>query len=407
MTPAKRRILFIDKEPRVLAGLRRALHSEREVWDMVFTESPQLALEAFDQAPFDVIVTDVRMSGGDDELLRDIMSRYPSTVRIVLSSEAQRETMLRAVGPMHQYLAKPCDPDTLKATLARACALNDLLTNERLRRLVTRMERLPSLPSLYFDIMEELRAPDPSAKRVGEIIAKDLGMSAKVLQVVNSAFYALRQQISSPAHAVVLLGLDSIRILVLSLHVFQQFETLPVRCLSLRSLWRHSILVATAAKRIVDLETADPRAADRAFMAGLLHDVGKLVLAVNLPREYGTAMHRAEANRIALHEAESEVLGATHAEVGAYLLGIWGLPDTIVMATAHHHNVSDGARGAFGPLAAVHICDVLITEITPLARIGARPAMDTRYVAELGLLDHLPRWRDVARETVAQERGVW
>jgi len=405
--PTKRRILFIDEEPRVLAGLRRALYSERDAWEMVFAQSPQPALEAFDEAPFDVIVTDIRVPGDDGELLRGIMSRYPSTVRIVLSSEAQRETMLRAVGPMHQYLAKPCDPDTLKATLARACALSNLLTNERLRRLVTQMERLPSLSSLYFDIMDELRSPDPSAKRVGEIIAQDLGMSAKVLQVVNSAFYALRQQVSSPAHAVVLLGLDSIRILVLSLHVFQQFESLPVWRLPLNALWRHSILVAMAAKRIVDRETADARAADRAFMAGLLHDVGKLVLAVNLPKEYGAAMDRAEVRHIALHEAEAEVLGATHAEVGAYLLGIWGLPDTIVMATAHHHSVRGSEERTFGPLSAVHICNALVSEVTHLARIGARPTIDERHVAELGLLDRLACWRDVVQETVTLEKGIW
>lgn len=405
--PAKPRILFVDQEPRALAGLRRALYGERDVWDMVFAESLQPALEAFDQAPFDVIVADTPVSGEDDALLMGVMARYPSTVRIVLSGEAQRETMLRFMGPMHQYLAKPCDPDTLKATLARACALSNLLTNDRLRRLVARMERLPSLPSLYLDIMEALRAPDPSAKRVGEIIAQDLGMSAKVLQVVNSAFYALRQQISNPAHAVVLLGLDSIRILVLSLHVFQQFEAMPVQRLSLKVLWRHSILVATAAKRMVQLETADSRAADHAFMAGLLHDVGKLVLTVNLPKEHAAAVKRAEASHIALHEAEAEMLGATHAEVGAYLLGIWGLPDTIVMATAYHHHIRDGDPHGLGPLVAVHICNALISEALPLAQVGAKPALDVQYIAELGLLDRLPRWRELARETCAQDSQLW
>jgi len=404
---ARRRILFIDEEPRVLAGLRRALYGQRDEWDMVFTDSAQPALASFDQTPFDIIVTDMQMPGANGELLREVMSRYPNTVRIDLSSESQRETMLRAVGPMHQYLAKPCDPETLQATLARACALKDLLANERLRCLVTQMERLPSLPALYLDILEELRAPDPSAKRVGEIIARDLGMSAKVLQVVNSAFYALRQQVSSPAHAVVLLGLDSIRILVLSLHVFQEFESLPVRRLSLKSIWRHSIMVATTAKRVMELETADARAAEHAFMAGLLHDVGQLVLAVNLPKEYTEVARRAETGKICLHEAEAEVLGATHAEVGAYLLGIWGLPDTIVMATAHHHHPPAGDERSLGPLAAVHACNALLHEISPLARIGARPKLDVEYLAELQLLDRLPRWREIVQQTVSQERDIW
>ena len=396
------RILFIDQEPRVLAGLRRALYSQSDEWDMVFAESPEPVLSSFDQAPFDVIVADTQVPGANEALLGEVMARYPSTVRIVLSSAPQRETMLRAVGPMHQYLAKPCDPDALRATLARACALSNLLTNERLRRLVTQMERLPSLPSLYLQITEELCSPDPSAKRVGEIIARDMGMSAKVLQVVNSAFYALRQQISSPTHAVVLLGLDSVRVLVLSLHVFQQFEALPVQRLSLKSLWQHSIFVATAAKRAMELERADPRAADQAFMAGLLHDVGKLVLAVNLAKEYTSVIHRTEAEGITLHEAEREVLGATHAEVGAYLLGIWGLPDTIVMATAHHHQPGASGERTLGPLAAVHACNVLVGELAPLESIGGRAALDEEYLSTLGLLGHLPRWREVVRDTIAQ-----
>jgi HD-like signal output (HDOD) protein len=362
---AKHRILFIGREPRVLAGLRRALHGTRDAWDMVFAETPHLALTAFDEAPFDVVVTDVSVSEDEGEMLRELMARYPATVRIVLSSEARREAVLRTIGPVHQYLTMPCDSRTLKATLARACALSNLLSNARLRSLVTQMERLPSLPSLYSDILEELHAPDPSAKRVGEIIAQDLGMSAKLLQVVNSAFYTLRQQVTSPTHAVVLLGIDSIRILVLSLHVFQQFEALPVRHLSLNALRRHSILVATAAKRLVERQVADPQTGEQAFMAGLLHDIGKLVLTVNLPQEYAATIRCAEANALELVEAEAETLGATHAEVGAYLLGIWGLPDTLVTATAHHHHIRDGGEATFGPLTAVYVCNALVSEITP------------------------------------------
>ena len=147
MTPEKR-ILFVDDEPNVLSGLRRMLRSMRREWFMAFAHSGLEALAMLDDTPFDIVVTDMRMPGMDGAaLLKQVMHRHPKTVRIVLSGQADREEILRAVGPIHQYLSKPCDAETIKATLTRACALDGLLPDDHLKELISKMETLPSLPS--------------------------------------------------------------------------------------------------------------------------------------------------------------------------------------------------------------------------------------------------------------------
>jgi DNA-binding NtrC family response regulator len=154
----KRRILFVDDEPNVLSGLRRMLRSMREEWDFEFAGSGREALEVMQRTAVEVIVTDMRMPGMDgSQLLDEVLQRHPQVVRIVLSGQSDTETVLRSVRPTHQFLSKPCDAETLKATVARACALRDLMAEPSLKDLVSRISTLPSMPSLYLEVVKELR----------------------------------------------------------------------------------------------------------------------------------------------------------------------------------------------------------------------------------------------------------
>lgn len=397
-----KRVLFVDDEQRILDGLRRMLHSMRHDWDMSFAISGPVALDVMAADPYDVIVTDMRMPGMDGaELLKEVMNQHPQTARIVLSGQADRETVLRAVGPTHQYLAKPCPPEALKATLARAAALSELLANQKLRRLISRMETIPSLPILYAKIVDELQSPDVSMGAVGQIVSDDMGMSTKVLQLVNSPLFGLRQRVSSPSQAVVLLGLETIRALVLSAHVFSRFDLSRLRSSSLNILWDHSIMVGAFARRIANVESSDQTSVDHAFTAGLLHDVGKLVLATNLPNEYRSALIRVLRERISLLEAEESTFGVTHAEVGAYLLGLWGLPDSVVTAAAFHHSPSGHPSTHFDPLTAAHVANGLAHEQRPKQKKRrADSEIDEAYLTTLGLCARLPVWRKICQDDV-------
>lgn len=387
----KKRVLFVDDEPLVLAGLRRMLHGMRKEWDMVFVQSGAEALTFMEDNAVDVVVSDMRMPGMNGaQLLNEVMKRFPRTVRLILSGHADQDLILKCVGSTHQYLSKPCDPEALRATVSRAIGLETSLKNERLQRLIARMENLPSIPSLYMEIVETINDPRASLVAVSDIIAHDIGMTAKILKLVNSAFFALRREISSPNQAVAYLGLDTIKSLVLSLNAFSQFESRQLEDLCLTTLWNHSLSTAAAAKRIAQVEGAGQKIADEAFVSGLLHDAGKAALAFNFPEEYGQALRDAEDHQVDRLGAEQCAFGATHADVGGYLLGLWGLPVPVVEAIALHHQPALTTDKTFTPLTAVHVANAL-------AHAGEEtepsPAVDWEYLAELGLGDRIDVWR--------------
>jgi HD-like signal output (HDOD) protein len=368
----------------------------RHEWNMEFACGGAEALAILGIHHFDVVVSDMRMPGmSGAQLLTEIRHRHPHIVRIILSGYADEELTLKSLGPAHQFLSKPCRAEAIKSTVSRACALRDLLGNEKLQLLVSQMQSLPSLPTLYIKLTEELAAAESSLKKVGDIISQDLGMTAKVLQMVNSAFFGVRRHISSPTEAVGLLGLDTIMTLVLTIQIFSQFEDECLANFSPAALWAHSLQVGLFAKRLSQAAGQGGEVVKDAFTAGLLHDAGQLVLAANLPRQFAESLELAQAEKLSHHEAERQVFGATHSEVGAYLFGLWGLPQSIVEAVAYHHRPADCVAEGFGPLTAVHVGNALERETQALPPEWCFAALDMDYLAKLGLADRLPEWRDL------------
>src|SRR5579862_4385707 len=181
----KKRILFVDDEPLMLDALRRVLRPLNAEWDMAFVESGQKALELIAQVPFDGIIADMRMPGMNGaELLAEVWKRAPKTVRLILSGHADPDLILECVGTAHQYLSKPCKTKDLQAAISRASDLELSLRDENLRRLVSRLESVPSIPSLYVEIVEKLQDPLVGTDEIGEIVLKDLAMTAKILKLV-------------------------------------------------------------------------------------------------------------------------------------------------------------------------------------------------------------------------------
>jgi HD-like signal output (HDOD) protein/CheY-like chemotaxis protein len=399
----KRRILFIDDDPMILQGMQRQLHGMRHEWDMEFANSGAAALALLEKSRFDVVVSDMRMSGMNGaELLNEVMKRYPQTVRLILSGYADQDLVMKCVGSTHQYLSKPCEPDALRAAITRATTLDLSLQDGPIRKLVGQMDRLPSLPKLYVELVDALGDPDIPFEEVASIIARDIGMTAKILKLVNSAFFGLGHSIASPAEAVAYLGQETVKSLVLSMHVFSQFDSTKLWGLSMDALWQHSLCTATAAKRIVVTARADPKLVDEAFVAGMLHDTGRLVLVTNLTDQYTRAVQLARDNQIELYEAERQVFNTTHAEVGGYLLGLWGLPVPVVEAITFHHCPARSASKTFCPLTAVHVANALVQEQSTVCEGVVPSQLDLEYLQSLGLSDHLNAWREAVHETVSQ-----
>ncbi|MBW1959067.1 MAG: HDOD domain-containing protein [Deltaproteobacteria bacterium] len=396
----KKQILFVDDEPLILQGLKRMLRGLRSEWDMTFVQSGAEALEKMVGAPFDVIVSDMRMPEMDgSQLLDTVKHRYPNMVRVVLSGHSEEEMIMKTVKSAHQFISKPCNAETLKSTISRMFALREVLTQEGLKRLVSRIESLPSLPSLYTQVVELIQSPNSSIKKIGEVISKDLAMTAKILQLVNSAFFGIPRQISNPAQAVGLLGLDTVKALVLTIGIFSKFEQKQLAHFGIETLWNHSIKTGAIAKKVADKESADKHLSDNAFMAGLLHDVGKLVLVANVPDKYEEVIETIKDQNITLNQAEQLVFGATHADVGAYLTGLWGLPDAIVEAVAFHHRPEICLSNDMIPLTFVHIADGLehhgngtLSMEAPILKI------DYGYLQKLGWVEKIPEWLKTCAE---------
>jgi HD-like signal output (HDOD) protein/ActR/RegA family two-component response regulator len=382
------RLLFVDDDERTLSGYRRMLRPYRSDWEMTFVESAAAALHEIASATFDVVISDVQMPGMDGvELLETIADHHPEVIRIILSGRTGEETTRRATGVAHQYLAKPCSAEQLRDTVQRSAGIRATLSRPDLVRAVAATKTLPSAPTLYHDLTAELRSADPSLGRVSGIVRRDPGMSAKLLQMVNSAFFGLRRRVTDVHQAVTLLGTDTIAALALSVHVFATANIPATLRTHFDAMWNRALTVATTSKELMTHADIDPRVADEAFLGGLLHDCGKLVLITNFADEY-RAMLEAGGD----WQSEAARFGADHAAIGAHLLSLWGLPDTIVEAVAFHHRPMESPSSTFSPLTAVHAAVAL--EDRP--ERAAQPAWDVAYLDAAGQLGSLAAWVEIA-----------
>jgi HD-like signal output (HDOD) protein len=397
----KKRILFVEDNPLLLQMYAMMLDDERDVWDVVTAGDARQAMALIDDSVFDVVVSDMHLREENGiELMAEVKKRSPASSRIILAGYSDQEEFSRSMDATHQFLAKPFDVKTLKATLARIAGLDAFLKNERIKALASQLNALPSFPSLYVEIMKELNAEDPSIENITAVISLDPSMTAKILQVVNSAVFGLAHKISSPAEAVMYLGIGMVRSLAISAHIFSRFDRTHLKGMSVSQLWEHSMKSALLARSIMRLEKAEASDVEDAYTAGMLHDIGKLMLADNLPAHYKLAVELAGERQISLHEAEFEIFGATHAGAAGYLLGLWGLPAPIVEAVAFHHSPHDSNLPKFGPLAAVHAADVLEHQLSKAKTCGIPAKLEGAWLSAIGLQSRFDAWRSEAEKPV-------
>jgi HD-like signal output (HDOD) protein len=402
----KKKILFVDDEPMILQGLQRMLRSMRDEWEMVFVDGGERALEAMAGNPFDVVVTDMRMPVMNGaQLLMEVRRRHPMTVRLILSGHADNDLVAQCLGVAHQYISKPCDPEQLKTMIQNACLIGDDRVTGSVKALLGSIDRLPCMPEVFKELEQALADPDANARRVGEIIQQDMGMTAKLLKIVNSAFFGLRRTISSPFEAVTYLGIDTVKALVLVNSIFERAEPIHTRHLGLDDLWHHSLATANAAKAIALTQGSSRQQAEDIFVGGVLEDVGILVLAGNFPEAYDRAAEVLLAEHLLLTTVEQEEFAVTHAEVGAYLLGLWGIPAPVLQIVSLHHSPQRIKEPGFSPALAVYAADILVGEQggNPLFRTGR---FDPATLHRLGLADRIEAWRQAIHELPGEHGGT-
>jgi putative nucleotidyltransferase with HDIG domain len=395
-----KRIIFVDDDVNIGQGIKRMLHPMRNEWAMVFCTSGEEALATFeDMGTFDIIVSDMHMSGmGGYELLKTVLEKYPETIRFCLSGSASAKTMIKTAAIVHQFLTKPCDPLHLLGLIIRAFELRDKLSDKRIQSILMDVGGVPSVPAIYNQIKRAMEDPDVSVQMVAELIEIDAGLSSKILQIVNTADMGLAQRVTNVIQAATLLGLENIRNLVLMAEVFQPADvsTMPDN-FNLDTLWNHCLQVAKYAKKVAEIQSIDKKIAEDSFTAGLLHDIGQIILANKRPDDFGRAIRESIEEQIPLLDKEKEILGATHAEIGGLLLELWGLPDPIVEAITFHNDPSLSSQAEFSALTTLHVANYFCEDKDSDIVVDAQ-GIDTVHLEEIGLLSQLEKWYDICHE---------
>jgi len=390
------RILFVDDEPMLLKGLERSLRDMRNEWEMQFVPGGLEALEAMSQAPFDVVISDMRMPGMDGaQLLDQVRIRFSQTVRMVLSGQSDKAAVFRAIRPTHQYLSKPCDIEELKQKLKCALALRDVLDSAELKQRVSQMESVPSLPALFQAIRMQLESAHPNLPEAADTVSRDPGMTAKLLQLVNSDFLGTASSLSCPRQALSIIGLDNLRSLVLSGGLFSELSAALAE--KLAPVWRHLYTSARFAQAIARSEQASETMVQACYAAGLLHDIGWIVLGSTYGDEFDGLCSRLNQD-MAVEKREEEVFGSAHGPAGAYLLGLWGLSDPIVEAVATHHAPRKVNPTTFCPLLAVHVAEHWDRQWHGAPGFAEEDGIDEDLLAQIGLQERLPVWKEKCRE---------
>jgi HD-like signal output (HDOD) protein/ActR/RegA family two-component response regulator len=388
------RVLFVDDDACILGGLADSLRRRPSGWEARFALGGEAALDVISAQRFDVIVSDLSMPRVDGvAVLTRAREVQPDAARIVLSGGAERGAALATARVAHRYIAKPFREEDVRAAVERAWRLRSLLRDEGWRRAAGGVMALPSCPRIYTELSELMADPETTAADAAAVLERDVAMTAKVLQLVNSAFFGLGRRIARIPEAIHYLGLNTLRAVVLHAGAFEAFAPArPIEGFDIGALQRRSYLAARIAQRIAP----DQPTREDAFTASMLHGVGLLVLAQSDPYELGELIAAARERSAPLHTVEYEWRGSSHAELGAYVLGMWGLPDPIVEGVAHQYRAERLVAPGLDIALVAHVASVLAAELVPDAVAASAGGLDEATLAAAGLAGSAAAWRTLA-----------
>jgi HD-like signal output (HDOD) protein/ActR/RegA family two-component response regulator len=386
----RRRIIFVDGPSRDLRDLASTLAGRDPRWDTRVLESGRAALESIAPQPCDALIVDLHLNDMPGaELARQTLAHLPQIHRVLMADLGDPAALFGCVGSVHQFLTKPCEAQRLETVLDRAFAFQVWLPNQAVRSLIGHIPNVPTATTHYQAVVHELRLETPSIERVASFIALDPAMAAKILQLANSAAYGPALDEADPITATRELGLTNTRGALLLGHSYSDFTEAAETGFSPELLQQHAHRTSQLARVIAEAEHVGHRQVQQAATAGLLHDLGKVALAVNLPKQYSQSQALARTGQLTDWEAEQEVFGASHAEVAACLLALWNLPPAVIEAVAMHHLPTRFLTQSFSLLTAVHVANAF-DHVDSLE--AARDRLDLAYLKELHLDHRLPAW---------------
>jgi putative nucleotidyltransferase with HDIG domain len=386
-------VLFVDADRRVHQSLRRIVVARNLPFDLFYATSSAQARQILSARICDVIVSDANLPDMEGSgLLAQVQERWPMSLRILMTEEGGMRVISSLLASAHQLLTKPATPECLLNTILAALRLRFLLMDSRLREIVHRLEHLPVVPAVYTALTRELQRENCSNQSVAEIVSRDMSLTTAILKVVNTPFFGLSRRVDEPLQAVNILGANLVRGLVLSEGVLRPQDPDMYPGFNTEQLWGHCLLTARCCRAVMRQECPTGPAVEDAFLAGLLHDVGKIVLAEGCPEDYVGILKESQARNVPLALVEAETLGVTHAQIGAYLLGLWGFSESVVIAIAQHHGPVPGS-----PLsllsAVLHVVDVSLHDCYVRASGYAPHDPDEQLLDLAGGTDTRERWK--------------
>lgn len=341
------------------------------------------------------------------ELLRKVRQTYPGLGRILITHPLKSFEAGHAAEVAHRCLPLSYSEAALHEAVDRAIRAEQLLTQPRLRDYISSLGHLPSFPAILSDLDEALRSETAGIKEVSEIVQRDPGVSTKILQLVNSAYFGLfSHNFFTLKEAVNLLGLRTIRDLVLTAQLFEAMPQTPQwRGFSFEQLQERSVIVSQLAADICRDAGYDRTMQAQARLAGLLQDVGMILLAMGDGAQYHQVMIRAQELNQPLYVVEKMLLGATHAQAGAFLLDRWNLAPEMVHAVLFHHVPAASGDTAFSALTAVHVADSLLPPLFNAMGVNLGGRLSRDYLTSIGVIDQLPKWEMAAHEVARALRN--
>ncbi|WP_027720911.1 response regulator [Maridesulfovibrio zosterae] len=399
-------ILFVDEDKSQLDTLNKMISPMENRWKTSYACSADEVLNELQTRPFDVVATDLNIMGYEsDTLLSEIKRRQPGAIRFIISESISSENYLQFVNYAHQFITKPCTSAELIGQIKKSLRLKNIFLNERAAKAIASIEKLPSMPDIYHKLERELKKEDVVISDIGKLIGEDISMTAGLLKLVNSPFFGLFSKVTSPEKAVTLLGLDTLKGLVLGMHLFNSKGSEKID-FSIKELGKHCQYTGLLGRSIIKAEGGSNDAAENTFLAGFMHDIGKLVLSTSFTDEYATILCIVREADIPIQEAEKDILGFTHAEVGAYLLAIWGFNEEVVEAVYCHHNPYKLGSTDLSPAVAIHVANSFEHELRVTNANYAPHLLNAQWLEQNGFSDKIVGWLQLCAEQMEEAIGV-
>ncbi len=387
------KILFVDDSSAVLDMLKKMVTGMNNDWKVQYAMGGTDAVALLDLERFDVVVTDLQMPDINGvKLLKYIQKRFPEIIRIVFSASLTKELVMEVASFTHRFILKPCGIEKLSQTIENTLFIHNDLDNKKIQKVLIKTSSIPSLPKVYNELMDRIDDEMFSLRDAATLISSDIGMSANILKQINLLGYG--DEITSVNQAVILLGLNSIKAIALSAHIFSKMEPVDIPHFSFEELVRHSMLTAHFAKEITLLETNDEKMAETAFVAGVLHDLGTIILVLNFPGKYAEVLERVHTSNRPITEVERNLIGVTHGEIAGYLLALWGFRESVTSAVAFHEEPHIRNMEMFSPLSALYVSSYLACQYEGVHPCERNMLENSEYIKDLNCVDRIDVWKE-------------